>query len=91
MEEFLKTCHHASYDDVCLVDGFRCGLDDIHFVMPQGDPGWTLKDYINPRHHYLHYLLSVVRAHRRPAGSHFLLVVMSPWLLLQPRSVLVHN
>lgn len=28
--------------------GLLCGLDDdIHFVMPQGDPCWTLKDYIS--------------------------------------------
>ncbi|KAI2666664.1 Chromatin-remodeling ATPase INO80 [Labeo rohita] len=34
--------------DVCLMEGFRCGLDDdLHFVMPHGDPCWTLQNYIN--------------------------------------------
>ncbi|KAL0149713.1 hypothetical protein M9458_054996 [Cirrhinus mrigala] len=28
MEEFVDTCHRASCDDVCLMEGFRCGLDD---------------------------------------------------------------
>ncbi|KAL0168537.1 hypothetical protein M9458_036759, partial [Cirrhinus mrigala] len=47
VEEFV-TCHHASCDDICLMEGFRCGLDDdLHFVMPCGDPCWTLQSYIN--------------------------------------------
>lgn len=30
------------------MEGFRCGLDeDIRFVIPQGDPCWTLEKYIN--------------------------------------------
>ncbi|KAF4099411.1 hypothetical protein G5714_019537 [Onychostoma macrolepis] len=29
------------------MEGFRCGLDnEIRFVLPMGDPHWTLKDYI---------------------------------------------
>ncbi|KAL0150393.1 hypothetical protein M9458_054210, partial [Cirrhinus mrigala] len=48
VEEFLNACHLASCDDVCLMEGFWCGLDDdIRFVMPREDPLWTLKDYIN--------------------------------------------
>ncbi|KAL0190776.1 hypothetical protein M9458_013474, partial [Cirrhinus mrigala] len=26
--EFVGTCHRASCNDVCLMEGFRCGLDD---------------------------------------------------------------
>ncbi|KAL0185258.1 hypothetical protein M9458_020955, partial [Cirrhinus mrigala] len=48
VEEFVGTCHHASCDNVCLMEGFRCGLDhDFRFVMPRGDPGWNLQSYIN--------------------------------------------
>ncbi|KAL0162265.1 hypothetical protein M9458_041661, partial [Cirrhinus mrigala] len=48
MEEFVGTCHRASCADVCLMEGFRCGLDDdLRFVMPRGDPCWTLLSYIN--------------------------------------------
>ncbi|KAL0182205.1 hypothetical protein M9458_021580, partial [Cirrhinus mrigala] len=44
VEEFVGTCHRASCDDVCLMEGFRCGLDDdLRFVMPRGDPCWTLQ------------------------------------------------
>ncbi|KAL0157867.1 hypothetical protein M9458_045943, partial [Cirrhinus mrigala] len=38
----------VSCDDVCLMEGFWCGLDDdIRFVVPREDPHWTLKDYIS--------------------------------------------
>ncbi|KAL0165109.1 hypothetical protein M9458_040862, partial [Cirrhinus mrigala] len=48
VEEFVNTCHRASCDNVCLMKGFRCGLDDdLRFVMPRGDPCWTLQSYIN--------------------------------------------
>ncbi|KAL0187276.1 hypothetical protein M9458_018946, partial [Cirrhinus mrigala] len=48
VEEFVSTCHRASCDDVCLMEGLRCGLDDdLCFVMPHGDPCWTLQSYIN--------------------------------------------
>ncbi|KAL0179873.1 hypothetical protein M9458_025315, partial [Cirrhinus mrigala] len=48
VEEFIHIYHHASCDTVCLMEGFWCGLDDdICFVLPRGDPHWTLKDYIN--------------------------------------------
>ncbi|KAI2647746.1 hypothetical protein H4Q32_023971 [Labeo rohita] len=48
VEEFVDTCHSASCDDVCLMEGFRCGLDDdLRFVMPHRDPCWTLQNYIN--------------------------------------------
>ncbi|KAL0194554.1 hypothetical protein M9458_008126, partial [Cirrhinus mrigala] len=48
VEEFVGTCHHALCDDVCLMEGFRCGLDDdLHFALPDGDPCWTLEQYIN--------------------------------------------
>ncbi|KAL0192210.1 hypothetical protein M9458_010506, partial [Cirrhinus mrigala] len=48
VEEFVDTCHRASCDDVCLMEGFRCGLvDDLRFIMPRGDPCWTLQSYIN--------------------------------------------
>ncbi|KAL0160503.1 hypothetical protein M9458_044228, partial [Cirrhinus mrigala] len=48
VEEFVGICHHAKCDDVCLMEGFRCGLDDdLRFVMPRGDPCWTLQSYIN--------------------------------------------
>ncbi|KAL0151939.1 hypothetical protein M9458_052746, partial [Cirrhinus mrigala] len=48
VEESVGPCHHASCDDVCLMKGFRCGLDDdLRFVMPRGDPCWTLLSYIN--------------------------------------------
>ncbi len=45
VEEFLDTCHHASCDDICLMEGFWCGLDD-DIRIPRGDPYWILKDYI---------------------------------------------
>ncbi|KAI2654669.1 Disintegrin and metalloproteinase domain-containing protein 29 [Labeo rohita] len=48
VEEFISICHLASCDDVCLMEGFWCGLDDdLRFVMPQGEPCWTLTRYIN--------------------------------------------
>ncbi|XP_073677634.1 collagen alpha-1(XII) chain-like [Garra rufa] len=48
VEEFISICHLASCDDVCLMEGFWCGLDeDLRFVMPEGEPGWTLTQYIN--------------------------------------------
>ncbi|ROL43770.1 hypothetical protein DPX16_4604 [Anabarilius grahami] len=48
VEEFLTICHHATCDNVCLMEGFWCVLDeDLHFVMPRGDPCWTLVSYIN--------------------------------------------
>lgn len=48
MEEFLDICHRATCDDICLIEGFRCGLDkDLHFIMPRGNPCWTLEAYIN--------------------------------------------
>ncbi|KAL0168617.1 hypothetical protein M9458_036839, partial [Cirrhinus mrigala] len=35
-------------DEVCLMEGFCYRLDDdIRFVMPHGDPCWTIKSYIN--------------------------------------------
>ncbi len=35
VEEFLNICHQATSDDVCLMEGFRCGLDDdLQFIMP---------------------------------------------------------
>ncbi|KAL0149368.1 hypothetical protein M9458_055406, partial [Cirrhinus mrigala] len=48
VEEFLDACHWARCDEVCLMVGFCYGLDDdIRFVIPHGDPWWTLKSYIN--------------------------------------------
>lgn len=48
VEEFLKTCHLARCDEVCLMEEFRYGLvGDICIIMPQGDPCWTIKSYIN--------------------------------------------
>ncbi|KAI2662215.1 Unconventional myosin-XV [Labeo rohita] len=48
VEEFISICHLASCDDVCLMEGFWCGLDDdLRFVMPKGEPCWTLTQYIN--------------------------------------------
>ncbi|KAL0157415.1 hypothetical protein M9458_048661, partial [Cirrhinus mrigala] len=48
VEEFVGTCHCAICDDVCLMEGFRCGLDDdLRFALPDGDPCWTLQQYIN--------------------------------------------
>ncbi|XP_073679963.1 uncharacterized protein [Garra rufa] len=48
VEEFISICHLASCDDVCLMEGFWCGLDDdLRFVMPEGEPCWTLTQYIN--------------------------------------------
>ncbi|XP_050959910.1 uncharacterized protein LOC127161286 [Labeo rohita] len=48
VEEFISICHLANCDDVCLMEGFWCGLDDdLRFVMPQGEPCWTLTQYIN--------------------------------------------
>ncbi len=44
VEEFLDACHLAHCDEVCLMEGFRYGLgDDIRFVMPHGDPCWTIR------------------------------------------------
>lgn len=48
IEEFLDTCHLACCNDVCLMEEFCYRLDDdICFVMPRGDPCWTLKSNIN--------------------------------------------
>ncbi|KAL0166713.1 hypothetical protein M9458_038557 [Cirrhinus mrigala] len=48
VEEFVSTCHRASCNEVCLMEGFRCGLDnDLRFIMPRGDPCWTRQSYIN--------------------------------------------
>ncbi|KAL0190782.1 hypothetical protein M9458_013480, partial [Cirrhinus mrigala] len=48
VEEFLNTWHQATCDDVCLMEGFCCRLDDdLRFVMPCGDPCSTLQSYIN--------------------------------------------
>ncbi|KAL0162811.1 hypothetical protein M9458_042207, partial [Cirrhinus mrigala] len=48
VEEFLDICHLAICDDICLMEGFLCGLDkDLRFVMPRGDCCWTLEAYIN--------------------------------------------
>lgn len=48
MEKFLNLCHNVTCDDVCLMEGFQCGLDkDLHFVMPCGERCWTLESYIN--------------------------------------------
>ncbi|KAL1259022.1 hypothetical protein QQF64_009599 [Cirrhinus molitorella] len=39
VEEFLNICHQATCDDICLMEGFRCGQDDdLRFVMPLLDP-----------------------------------------------------
>lgn len=47
MEEFLDICRQATCDDVCLMEGFKCGLDeDLRFVMPRGDLCWILGSYI---------------------------------------------
>ncbi|KAL1260180.1 hypothetical protein QQF64_008007 [Cirrhinus molitorella] len=44
---FINICHRARCDDVCLIGGFCCGLDDdIRFVLPQTDPQWTLLENI---------------------------------------------
>lgn len=33
VEEFLDICHLAICDNVCLMEGFRCGLDeDLRFA-----------------------------------------------------------
>ncbi|KAL0155593.1 hypothetical protein M9458_049856, partial [Cirrhinus mrigala] len=46
--KFIGTCHRAIWDDVCLLEGFRRGLDDdLRFALPDGDPCWTLPQYIN--------------------------------------------
>ncbi|KAL0172570.1 hypothetical protein M9458_032881, partial [Cirrhinus mrigala] len=43
-----STMWRSSCDDVCLIEGFRYGLDDdLRFVMPHGDSCWTLQNYIN--------------------------------------------
>ncbi|KAL0189545.1 hypothetical protein M9458_016644, partial [Cirrhinus mrigala] len=48
MEEFLDICHLAICNEVCLMEGFLCGLDeDLRFVMLRGDRCWTLEAYIN--------------------------------------------
>lgn len=46
--ESLNLCHHATCNNVCLMEAFRCGLDkDLIFFMPRGDLCWTLKVYIS--------------------------------------------
>ncbi|KAL0162119.1 hypothetical protein M9458_041515, partial [Cirrhinus mrigala] len=38
VEEFISISHLASCDDVCLMEGFWCGLDDdLRFVMPKAE------------------------------------------------------
>ncbi len=47
MEEFIDTCHQATCSDLTLMEGLRVGLDEeIQFVMPRGDPSWSLAKYI---------------------------------------------
>ncbi len=63
MEEFLDTCHHASCDDICLMEGFWRGLNgDIRFIMPREDPHWSLKDYISGRCKFTFKYIIVVTA-----------------------------
>ncbi|KAL0202454.1 hypothetical protein M9458_000472, partial [Cirrhinus mrigala] len=48
LEDYVEECHRAICDDVCLMEGFRCGLDDdLRFALPDGDACWTLQQYIN--------------------------------------------
>ncbi|KAI2660973.1 hypothetical protein H4Q32_027566 [Labeo rohita] len=48
VEDIIGTCHRASCEDVCLMEEFRCGLDDdCRFILPCGDPCWTLQSYVN--------------------------------------------
>lgn len=48
VEQFVNICHRTTYDNLTLMEGFRCGLDDeIRFLMSKGDTCWTLEEYIN--------------------------------------------
>lgn len=48
MEEFVSICHYVICNNLTLIEGFRCGLDDeIQVVMSQGDSCWSLVDYLN--------------------------------------------
>ncbi|KAL0181346.1 hypothetical protein M9458_023752, partial [Cirrhinus mrigala] len=45
---FVDNYHLATCDDLTLMEGFWCGLEeDIRFIMPRADPCWSLKSYIN--------------------------------------------
>lgn len=47
-EEFVTISHQVAFDDVTLMDGFWCGLDeDIHFLMPRGSSCWSFAEYVN--------------------------------------------
>lgn len=47
MEEFANVCHHATCDNLTLMEEFRCRLDnEIQLVMQQGDSFWMLVDYL---------------------------------------------
>lgn len=38
VEEFMNICHQATCDDLIIMEGFWCGLDeDLHFLMPRVD------------------------------------------------------
>ncbi|XP_058637522.1 uncharacterized protein LOC131543775 [Onychostoma macrolepis] len=48
MQEFVDYSQLATCDDLTLMEGFWCRLDDdIHLVMPRADPCWSLKNYID--------------------------------------------
>lgn len=65
VEEFLDICHNATCDNVCLMEGFRFGLDvDLCFTMPCSVPCWTLGGYIN----FALWTVDDSRPHRRCAA-----------------------
>ncbi len=44
----MDFCQLVTCDDLTLMEGFWCGLeDDIRSVMSKADPCWSLKGYIN--------------------------------------------
>ncbi|KAI2644179.1 Filamentous hemagglutinin [Labeo rohita] len=91
VEEFLDICHLAICDDVCLMEGFLCRLDeDLRFVMPCGDRCWTLEAYINFALWMNGFAFTAVDPLALPSASDPLVpplpidLLTPPWLLPPP-------
>lgn len=71
MLEFFDYCHLTTCDDLTLMEGFWCGLEDeILFIMPRADPCWLLRNYINFVLWITRSAFTVDEAEPSPKSSH---------------------
>ncbi len=71
VREYVDKCHLATFDDLTLIEGFWCGLEDhIRFVMPRADLCWSLRNYINFALWIARSAFSVDEAETSPVSSH---------------------